>query len=139
MQSRPKREHIGTKLNNAKATVGKNVTGGAGAILGKLFQSIMLGLNIDSSSKWNYHMDKYISDTRNEIKTDRRSQSSARGNLQKELLKSSMSWRVFCKGLRFLLIKRFTITIHAYHINGKITIHNTNVDLGDRPDLIDEE
>lgn len=49
--------------------------------------------------------------------------SSARGNIKKELLNDSISWKVFVKGLVFLNVWRFAVTIRLYHVNGKVTEH----------------
>ena len=43
--------------------------------------------------------------------------NSAKGNLVKELGKKSMSWKVFLKGLRFLRVVKFKITLTAYFYN----------------------
>lgn len=139
MLKRSSRETVEVKLKKLPQEIVKNAQGGAGTILAKLFKSMLVQEKIDSSYPWNFLMDKFIKDPKNNIEQDNRSQSSARGNLQKELLKSTMSWRVFCKALRFLTIKSFVITIEATHSNGKKSAHFYNVDLSECPDLVSEE
>lgn len=102
---------------------------GIGVVLSKLLQNMIHDLGFGSVDRWNFLMMKYINDPANEVKPDRRSQSSARGNLQKELSRSTMSWRVFVKGLRFLQIKKFTIIIKATSFTGNVTEHHQTVDL----------
>lgn len=105
----------------------KMVSPGAGSssILSKLFKQIIYSIGIASpnildknddsfivSNRWSQLMDDYLSDSRNSIPQNIRERSSARGNLQKELLNNKgMSWRVFCKALRFLGVVRFELTI----------------------------
>jgi hypothetical protein len=55
--------------------------------------------------------------------------------LQKELIKDEQSWRVFCKGLRFLGFVKFKIVIIGTHANGKVTEHSHLVNLGERVPL----
>ena len=83
---------------------------------------------IDETDAWGHHVELFLQDPRNNVPKDRHSQSSARGNLHKELLKLNMSWKVFCKGLRFLRIFKIKITIETFHINGDRKIHTKEVD-----------
>jgi hypothetical protein len=90
------------------------------------------------SSKYDQLMHRYLLDARNCIPRNRKEQSSARGNLQKELLKSDMSWKVFMKGLRFLEVLSIDISITLTHSDGKKSTHSTSVNLGNRIELADE-
>ena len=58
-----------------------------------------------------------------------------RGNLTKEFSRPQMTWKVFCKGLRFLQIVKIELVVKAYHENGKTSLHSTHVDLGRRRDM----
>lgn len=53
--------------------------------------------------------------------------SSARGNIKKELLHDSISWKVFVKGLVFLNAWQFAIEVRLYHLNGKVTQHSKSI------------
>ena len=55
--------------------------------------------------------------------------------LYEELLKSTMTWKVFIKGLLFINVKKFDIKITLYHANGSITNHNKTVVLDQNEDL----
>jgi hypothetical protein len=107
--------------------------GGSDSILADLFHRIMLGIGINSH-RFDRLMESYLNDPRNAIPQNIKDRSSARGNLRKELLKSAMSWKVFCKGLRFLNIRRFHINIKLEHANGDITSHDMVVKLADTDD-----
>jgi hypothetical protein len=76
-------------------------------------------------------MEDFLADVRNNIPQNIKERSSARGNLRKELMRPVMTWKVFCKGLRFIKIKRFSIIIRLYHSNGIVTDHEKHVQLGD--------
>lgn len=108
--------------------------GGAGTVLSKLFCQMLSHpeLNYDDLRNWNHLMNRYITDKRNAIPQNNRALSSARGNLSKELLKEKMSWNVFVKGMRFMDLEGFDITILARHKNGKTTTHTQSVGLGER-------
>lgn len=98
------------------------MTGNVSETLRVIFREALQRLGIDSRKnfRWNTLMEDYVKDPRNGIPQDRRSISSGRGNLYKELMtKSSMSWRVFCKGMRFLKIEKFSITITGTTTEGE--------------------
>lgn len=110
---------------------GKVKTTSSDSILSSLYQQI---LTICTGGQWqqfNHLMEDFLSDVRNNIPQNIKERSSARGNLRKELLRPVMTWKVFCKGLRFLKIKRFSIIIRLYHANGDYTDYIENVQLGD--------
>ena len=101
-------------------------SGGADSVLASLFRSILLDLNINWP-RFDTLLGEYVS--RNIQSGGLKDKSSQRGNLKRELLGDSVTWKVFCKGLRFLHIWKFQITIHAYHANGRITVHNKTVQI----------
>lgn len=103
--------------------------GGADSILASLWRIIIYQIGVDEN-RWHQLMNAYLNDPKNGIKFNHKDQSSARGNLHKELFKPKMSWKVFCKGMRFLNITKFKIIIVATHTNGKITQHERQVNLG---------
>lgn len=105
-------------------------SGGTDSVLASMFLKILYDLGINET-RWNHLMTNYVMDKRNCIPANNRDQSSARGNLQKELLKRKMTWKVFCKGIRFLNITKFDFVIRAHHANGKITEHTKSVSFGE--------
>lgn len=106
-------------------------TGGTDGILANLFKNILNELRITAGrgSRWEDLMRTFLGDRRNGVRQNDRDRSSARGNLAKELLKDKMSWKVFCKGMRFIGLIRFELTIVAHHSSGLVTTHTTKVDM----------
>lgn len=100
------------------------------SVLSRIFRNMTVDLGLSALSAWDRLMNQYINDARNCVPRNKKDQSSARGNLQKELLKPEMTWKVFLKGIRFLGIISFEINIIAKHANGKQTIHSHSVNLG---------
>lgn len=90
-----------------------------------------------SYGKYDDLMTTFVLDKRNCVANNRKDQSSARGNLQKEIFKADMSWKVFTKGLRFLGVRSFEITIKLNHSNGRTSVHSESVNLG-QPVLIEK-
>lgn len=105
-------------------------SGGSASVLTKMFFTIMSNMAINET-RWNHLMTNYILDKNNCIPSNTKDQSSARGNLSKELLKSQQTWKVFCKALRFLNIVKFEFIIRAHHPNGKVTESMVPVSFGD--------
>jgi len=105
-------------------------------ILSRLFRKILAELNI-TPMVWNKLMNVYLNDSRNRIPRSSRGRSSTRGNLNKELKKSNMTWNNFEKGLRFLNPLRSTFTVEIQWLNNKVTTHTLNI--GESPGPIDSE
>ncbi len=108
----------------------KIAAGGTGSILSSMFRSIIFDLNI-GNNRFNFLMESFLNDRRNAIPQNNKDRASARGNFRKEFLKESMSWKVFCKGLRFLQVVKFELVIRLHHPNGTTTEHSKSVNLGD--------
>lgn len=117
----------------------KVIPGGSDSILASLFYSVMSGVlksnpdaGITNLAQWNHLMENYLNDKRNSIPDNIADRASARGNLRKELLKHTMSWKSFCRGLRFLNTTRFKLKVEVYHHNGEIHQYETPIiNLGD--------
>jgi hypothetical protein len=107
---------------------------GANGILASLFRQMLGDLNI-SIARWGSLMADFISDARNNVPNNQKDRTSMRGNLTKEFSRPQMTWKVFCKGLRFLQITKIELTIRAHHPNGRTTSHSTVVNLGTRQQL----
>lgn len=106
--------------------------GGSGAVLSKLFGKMVCDMGYENLSKWNTLMHRYLTDRRNAIPQNKKDMSSARGNLHKELMKGHMSWNVFNKGMRFIDLKGYEITITAHHRDGSTSTTSETVGLGER-------
>ena len=110
----------------------------SGYLLHKLFTQMLDKMNVtNNKNRWDQLMHAYITDPRNSIQNNKRDQSMARGNLQKELSKTKMSWNVFCKAMKFLNLPRFELIVKTTDNNGKNISFNLPVDLGE-PNVIDE-
>lgn len=106
-------------------------TSGPNGVLSRLFRKMLLDLGI-MPPKFGSFLQDYIIDTQRNIPNNKRDQTSMRGNLTKEFAKPQMTWKVFCKALRFLQIIKIDLVIKAYHGNGMTTLHSTEVQFGNR-------
>lgn len=106
-------------------------TYGANGVLSRLFRTILKDLNI-GGIRFGAYLQAYILDGRHGVPANKKDQTSMRGNLTKEFARPQMTWKVFCKALRFLQLVRVEITLHAHHRNGKISVHHTEVYLGEK-------
>lgn len=113
-------------------------SGGTDSILASMFRTIIDEMAMNHI-RLQHLMNMWLNDPKNGIPRNIKDQSSARGNLQKELFKTKMSWKVFCKGLRFLNIVRFEFVIRAHHSNGNITEHTKAVNLGNMQESSEDE
>lgn len=107
-------------------------SGGTDSILASMFRKMVRDL-LTTTGMWNRWMDNYLLDPVNGINQNRTDLSTARGNMNKELFNPKLSWRTFCKCLRFMQITRFDLCIRVYHSNGRFTDHIKKVSLG--PDI----
>ncbi len=110
-------------------------SGTADSVLSGLYRKILFDLNIDFT-RFNHLTEQYI--IRAGLARHAKETTSVRGNLKKELLHDRMSWKVFIKGLNFLRIVRFDITIRLYHHNHKLTEHTKSVMLYTHEDTHDQ-
>lgn len=96
------------------------IGGGTGGILTRLFNLLCYDVtagNGISAIRWNDLMNDYIRTTSdNNTSLDR---SSIRGNTNKQLHKTSMTWNVLFKGIQFLKFEAFTIGICGEIESGK--------------------
>lgn len=79
----------------------------------------------------------YIEKTRGQ--QSKKDKAAARASLSKELQKSAMTWRTFIKGLVFLSVMKFTLTITLYHRNKPKTMHFVKVSLDDYQESADDD
>ncbi len=113
-------------LNAVDKGVGR--TYGPNGALSRLFRQILLNRNI-GPEKFGSLMYDYLKDPRNHIPSNRKDMTSARGNLGMALAQPSMTWKVLCKGFKFLKIVKIDISIRAHYANGHQEIHRTSVTL----------
>jgi len=117
---------------NTKPYGDKISSGTSDSVLASLFRTVLDELDINIH-RFNILINRYM--IKANIPINSEEVSSARGNLKKELLKSTMTWKVFIKGLLFINVKKFDIKITLYHANGSITNHNKTVVLDQNEDL----
>ena len=115
-------------------------TFGANGVLSRLFRQMLLDLNI-GPPQFGHLMAQYLADPRNAVPNNKKDQTSMRGNLNKEFSRPQMTWKVFCKALRFLQITKIEFVLQATRATGKPTIHSTVVDFGGKLPIaeIDQE
>lgn len=94
-------------------------------VLPKLFRNILADLKVDNS-QFNLLMSNYLNNPRNGFSHDPKKRSSERSNLMKEIVRSSMTFKVFLKCIKFLspLEAKLTITLK---FRDHTTIHDFNL------------
>jgi hypothetical protein len=112
-------------------------TFGAVGMLSRLFRTMLKDLDI-GGYQFNMLMAKFLNDPQNKIPENKRDQTSNRGNLNKEFQKGTMTWKVFCKAMRFLQVRGFKLTIEARRANGRVTSHSVEVDLDMQDPAMDD-
>ena len=114
---------------------GMHETYGTNGILAHLFRRMLRDLNV-SPMRWGNLMYDFITDPRNGVPDNKKDQTSYRGNFVKEFERRQMTWKVFCKAMRFLQLMRIELVIRAHHKGGRVTEHSTFVNFGavDRED-----
>ncbi len=90
----------------------------ARGVLTVLWRQLLVIRGIDGW-QWDKLMRAYLSDPRNGIQNNSRDRSSARGNLNKELKRDDMTWRVFLKALNFLGPVRVIFSVRITWANGE--------------------
>jgi hypothetical protein len=110
-------------------TKGMYETYGINGILAHLFRRMLHDLNVNTL-RWGSLMYDFITDPRNGVPDNKKDQTSMRGNFVKEFERRQMTWKVFCKAMRFLQMVRIQLIIRAHHRNGEVTEHSTFVNFG---------
>lgn len=136
-QFKPKTTNRLNRMLSAPDKLRTRTPGGNG-MLSRLFRTILQDLNI-TGQRFAKFMEDYITDTRNGVPNNKKDQTSMRGNLNKEFSREQMTWKVFCKALRFLQFTRVEIILRCHHANGTITEHKDALDLGQRFQLAEFE
>lgn len=128
MPKRPKVKPIARMLEDPNKEIHK--TYGTVGLLSKLWRVILKDLNI-GGYRFSVLMDRFLNDPNNQVPDNPKERFNNRGNLNKEMSNPTMSWKVFCKCMRFLQFTEFRITLEARHTDGKITTHRVMVNLHD--------
>lgn len=100
----------------------------ARGVLAYLFRKILMDIDLDMW-RWQRLMNKFLEDPRNGIPPNGKDRSSARGNLNKELHRPRMTWKVFEKAMRFLGPVELRFEVHLKWEGGKRTKHGVNIAL----------
>lgn len=111
-------------LNDPNKRVGE-----ARGVLCTLWRQLMVARDVDGW-RWDKYMRAFLMDPRNGIQDNSRDRSSARGNLNKELKRDDMTWRVFLKALNFLAPWRVVFSVKVYWKDG--TMNEVTARLKDR-------
>ncbi len=111
-------------------------TGTSDSILASLFRTILHDLGI-TATRFNILLEKYI--IKAGIPKNVKDISSQRGNLKKELLKNTMTWKVFIKAMIFLNVNKIDIRIRLHHPTGTITEHHKSVILDRHEDILNDK
>lgn len=105
-------------------------TSGVAGSLSRLFRIILRDLDV-MGPRFGALMNQFVTSARQGGggADTKHAQTSLRGNLTKEFARDQMTWKVFCKGLRFLQFTKVEIWIKAHHASGKVSIHGDVVNL----------
>ena len=98
----------------------------AQGVLAKLFRKIVADLDIGAFG-WSQLMQAYLDNRANGIAQNAKDRSTARGNLNKELNRGQLSWKVFLKAIRFFGAVRADFTVKLWFANKKVTEHTVTM------------
>jgi hypothetical protein len=73
----------------------------ATGVLSRIYRQLLLELDVQPE-KFHRLLYDWLNDPKNGVATDLKRRSSARGNFIKELVRPSMSWKVFLKAVKML-------------------------------------
>lgn len=109
---------------------GINNTHGENGALSRLFRLILKKRNI-GPERFGQYMADHLRDPRNRVVGNRKKVQSTRGNLGMALYQPRMTWKVFCKGLRFAKIWKIDIAIRAYYTDNTTDVIETSLVLSE--------
>ena len=99
-------------------------------VLSRLWRQIVYDLGI-SPYRWGALMIRYLDDPTNKVPKNGKDRSSVRGNLNKELRRDKMTWKVFFKGLKFLSPLRIRFEVHLSWPGKPDTIHSVTIPIAE--------
>ena len=99
--------------------------------LAKLFRIMLRDMNVGPQT-WGTLMCDFMLDVRNCVPQEGKKRTSTKGNLMKEFARERMSWRTWCKALRFLQFWKIEFSVTAYRRgNPRPFYFTTLVNLGE--------
>lgn len=98
-------------------------THGVTGILAGLYRQVMAARGVDLGS-WGRYMYRHLTDPRNNVLNSRKDMTNTRGNIAKELLNDEMTFKVFCKGIVFLRLRkvRFYVEWEDPHTKRRVNV-----------------
>ncbi len=97
-------------------------------VLSGLFRQILYDVNINPFA-WHRLMERFMNNPRHMLAARGRSRSSLRGNMRKALLNTTMSWKMFERGIYFLGPVEATFTTTLKWGDGRVTVHSRTINL----------
>lgn len=118
-----------------KIGLGQEIRGNTpGNILARLYRKILHNLGV-SPERYNALFDRYVQ----RASLDPRKKTEIRAGLNEALLAEEMTFKTFVKGMDFLAIPSYDITITLHHANGKKTTHSITIIQEDDEEMLGEE
>jgi hypothetical protein len=102
--------------------------GQARDVLSGLFRQILHDTNVNPM-KWHRLMEGFMNNPRHMLAARGRSRSSLRGNMRKALLNTTMSWKMFERGIYFLGPVRARFMTILTWPDGRETVHERTINL----------
>ena len=136
---KPKVKPIARMIDDPNKEIHK--TYGTDGLLSKLWRVILKENNV-TGFRFASLMERFLAENRKPRPDNPKEHFDNRGNLNKEFSNPAMSWKVFCKCMRFMRFTEFRITLEARHDDGHISSHRVMVNLSNglkENPLFDEE
>jgi hypothetical protein len=77
-------------------------------------------------------MERYLRSKAPQLPQNTKERSSVRGNLRKEFMKNTMTWRVFYRGLSFINVVKLELVVVLHSVGRKHpTVHQMQVIIDD--------
>lgn len=103
------------------------VKGPVGSVLSNMYRTILFGLGM-GEDRYDALMSRYI--RKAVANGSRKDRADARAGLSEELLKETMTWKTFLKGLKFLAATYVEVTLNLW-LNDKTSVHKKVFNLMD--------
>lgn len=107
-------------------------------ILAKLLRKIWLDRAM-TPMKWGQHLERYVTNPYNGVRSDPTAQASARSNLMRELKNHKITQDVFTKGISFLEPEEATLMVRLRWADGTVTIHEEDMGIRSPRNLEDDD
>jgi hypothetical protein len=109
---------------------GVSDTKGVSGVLARLYRQTLKDCKV-SPTRFKILLTEAAIKARKSINNGTVSKYFTVGNLRREIEKPVMTFKVFMKGIKLLKVTKMELCIKLTHASGVITIHSTNIDLGD--------